>query len=147
MSRQEPAKSVLVVPASLQDKTPLTPEQREEVWAWWVHKVPDFLKPSYPFDVPPDRLPFAREVLSFAGAPRHCPQSACRRARACRGGDGPPCYRADRKALQRIMFLIWLRLYCGLTQAEFDYLLAVEGNRYVLPGDAGRDSATAMNAE
>jgi len=76
--------------------------------SWWA-QLPDFIKPSYPFDLPPERLPFAQFVFTEVGAPRRCPEAACRRAGACGGGDGPPCFRAARKYLWHVLFLWWMR--------------------------------------
>ena len=97
-----------------------------EFWA----QLPDFIKPDYPFDVPPARLPFAQYVFTVMGAPRFCPQVACRRAGQCRGGDGPPCYRADREALRHILFLWWMSAYWGMSEEEYEDSLRAKAPRY-----------------
>jgi hypothetical protein len=102
---------------------------QEEFGAWWAH-LPDFIKPGYPLDIPPERLPFAREVFTHMGAARLCPEAACRRAGACRGGDGPPCFRASRKDLSQVLFLWWMMLFFDFPWEEFAAALARTGNRY-----------------
>src|SRR5215207_6966148 len=74
-------------------------EAGESVGMWWA-RLPDFIKPDYPFDLPPERLAVAQAIFTECGVPARCPQEACRRSMRCRGGDGPPCFRADRKPLQ-----------------------------------------------
>jgi hypothetical protein len=108
---------------------------------WWAHTVPDFLWPNYPFDVPPGRLAFATRVMTMAGAPRHCPEPACHRARKCRGGDGPPCYRADRENLQQVLFLAWAKLVLDFSDEEIAAALTARGSRYQLFGSAERRDA------
>ncbi len=55
------------------------PDEDAVARAWWA-QLPDFIKPDYPFDLQPDRLPFAQRMFSLVGAPQHCPAGACRRA-------------------------------------------------------------------
>jgi len=102
------------------------------VRSWWA-QLPDCIKPDYPFDLPPDRLPGARYVFTLAGAPQHCPQLSCRRGKECRGGDGPPCFRADRRDLGQVLFLWWMMLYHGCTDQEYASALRARGNRYAPP--------------
>ena len=102
---------------------------------WWM-LLPDFIKPSYPFDLPPERLPFARHVFGLVGAPRYCPEAPCRRAKECWGGDGPPCFRADRRDLQQVLFLWVMRLYFGCTDEQYAAILRANGNRYAPSADA-----------
>jgi hypothetical protein len=97
--------------------------------SWW-EQLPDFIKPSYPFDLPPERLPFAQFVFTEVGAPRRCPEAACRRAGACGGGDGPPCFRADRKYLWHVLFLWWMRVYADCTDEEYEASLRAKGSPY-----------------
>ncbi|HEX8665087.1 MAG TPA: hypothetical protein VF744_13760 [Beijerinckiaceae bacterium] len=88
-----------------------TPEQDADIQRWWAH-LPDFFKPTYPFDVPPERMPFARYVFAqFGDVPRTCPIRACQRSRECRGGEGPPCYRARREELRHLLLHTWISLY------------------------------------
>lgn len=117
-------------------------EEQEAISAWWS-SIPDFLKPDYSFDVPPHRMPLACYALTFAGAPRHCPQSACRRARRCRGGDGPPCFRADRKPLQHALLLIWLSAFHGLRDAEYEDALDAADSRYCCAPPASKGAKPA----
>jgi hypothetical protein len=100
---------------------------------WWAETVPDFLWLNYPFDIPPGRMPFATRVMTMAGAPRHCPELACRRARKCQGGDGPPCFRADREELREVLFLAWAKLFLDFTDEEIEDCLSSRGSRYTLP--------------
>ena len=97
---------------------------------WWAHRVPDFVKHTYPFDLPPERLPFAQQMFTWEGAPKYCPVPACRRTGQCLGGDGPPCFRADRDDLQQVLFLWWAMLFEGLSQEEYVAALRGRGNRY-----------------
>lgn len=92
--------------------------------------LPDFIRPAYPFDLPPYRLPFAQDAFSEAGAHVFCPQRACRRATRCRGGDGPPCFRADRKNLQHVLALSWMLAVEMIDEAQFRRSLRDRGNRY-----------------
>ena len=96
---------------------------------WWWH-LPDFIKPDYPFDMPPARLPFVQFVFTQMGAPRHCPEARCRRAGQCQGGDGPPCFRADRKDLQQVLFLVYMMLFAEWPEQELWRTLKAQGNRY-----------------
>ena len=50
-----------------------TQEEDEEWRSWWT-QLPDFIKPDYPLDIPPNRMPFVRYVFTAVGAPRFCPQ-------------------------------------------------------------------------
>ena len=102
---------------------------------WWA-QLPDFIKSEYPFDLPPDRLPFARFVFTQVGAPRLCPEAACRRSGECAGGDGPPCFRADRDFLSQVIFLWWMRLYYGCTDEEYTAALKAKGSPYAPQDDA-----------
>ena len=74
----------------------------------WLARLPDFIMPDYPFDLPPARLRFAQKIFTLCGAPARCPQETCRRGMRCEGGDGPPCFRADRKPLHQMLFLAWM---------------------------------------
>jgi hypothetical protein len=69
----------------------------------------------------------------MAGAPHHCPELACRRARKCQGGDGPPCFRADREELREVLFLAWAKLFLDFTDEEIEDCLSSRGSRYTLP--------------
>jgi hypothetical protein len=114
----------------------LTPEEEAAVREWFVDRVPDFLWPSYPFDVPPGRMGVVRYLLTVFQAHRHCPRGSCRRARRCLGGDGPPCFRADREELRQILFLIWSHVFHDLPDEAFAAGLDKLGDRYeMLPGD------------
>jgi hypothetical protein len=96
--------------SSFREKPP-TPEEEAEVLDWWIH-LPDFIKPSYPFDVPPDRMPFARYVFAkFGDAPRTCSLGVCQRSRQCRGGEGPPCYRERREELRQLLLRTWVSIW------------------------------------
>ncbi len=85
-----------------------TEPSEAEIWAafgaWWA-RLPDFIKPTYPFDLPPEYMPFAQEVFTIEGAPKHCPVADCRRAKRCLGDDGPPYFSADREGFQQVLFL------------------------------------------
>ena len=100
-----------------------------EVGAWWA-QLPDFIKPDYPLDLPPARLPFAQHVFTEVGAPRRCQMATCRRTKECRGGDGPPCYRADRKLLSQVLFLWWMRVFADLSDADYAAALRAKGSPY-----------------
>ncbi len=91
---------------------------------------PDFIRPDYPFDLPPYRIPFAQDAFSEAGAHRFCPQRACRRAQRCRGGEGPPCFRADRWDLRHVLALSWMLAVEMIDEAQFRRSLRDRGNRY-----------------
>src|SRR4051812_11802342 len=67
---------------------------------WWAC-LPDFMKADYPFDLRPARMPFTQKIFTECGAPARCPQQPCRRSMPSEGGDGPPCFRADREPLHR----------------------------------------------
>jgi hypothetical protein len=84
----------------------------------WLARLPDFIMPDYPFDLPPARLPFAQRIFSLCGAPARCPQETCRRSMRCAGSDGPPCFRADRKPLQQMLFLAWIATMASATDDE-----------------------------
>jgi hypothetical protein len=86
---------------AFQADTALSPEEAEEEWRSWWAQLPHFIKPDYPLDLPPNRMPAARYLFTAVGAPRFCPQASCRRAGTCQGGDGPPCFRADREIFRR----------------------------------------------
>jgi hypothetical protein len=107
----------------------ITEEEEAAFKAWWAH-LPDFIQPDYPFDVPPARRPFAQFVFTMIGAPRFCPEARCRRAGACGGGDGPPCYRADRAALRHVLFLWWMAVFYGIPDEEFDASMRSKATRY-----------------
>lgn len=100
---------------------------------WWAH-LPDFLKPDYPLDIPPARLPFVQAAFTAIGAPLHCPDQRCRRSHECRGSEGPPCYRADRSALAQALLLFWAMLFMDLPLADDAAALRASGNRYA-PGE------------
>jgi hypothetical protein len=57
-------------------------------------------------------------------------------AKECRGGDGPPCFRADRRDLQQVLFLWVMRLYFGCTDEQYAAILRANGNRYAPSADA-----------
>ena len=98
--------------------------------------MPDFLWSSYPFDVPPGRMAVVRYLLTLFQAHRHCPRGSCRRARRCLGGDGPPCFRADREELRKILLLTWSHLFHDLPEEAFAAELDKLGDRYeMLPED------------
>ena len=107
----------------------LTPEEEAAVREWLVNRVPDFLWSSYPFDVPPGRMGVVRYLLTMFQAHRHCPRGSCRRARRCLGGDGPPCFRADRKELRKILLLTWSNLFLDLPDEAFAAGLDKLGDR------------------
>jgi hypothetical protein len=65
--------------------------------------LPDFARPDYPYDLPYYRRPFYVRIFEQAGVPRRCPIARCRRSGKCEGADGPPCYRADRARLNRLL--------------------------------------------
>jgi hypothetical protein len=96
---------------------------------WWA-RLPDFIKPSYPFDLPPERVPFAQGIFTMCGAPARCPQETCRRSMRCEGGDGPPCFRADRKPLQQLLFMSWMVGMGPATAEEGQDLMRRWGNPY-----------------
>jgi hypothetical protein len=102
------------------DEEPLTPEEEAAYRSWWA-QLPDFIMPSYPFDVPPDRMLYARRVFTEFDVPRTCRVGACRRTGQCQGGDGPPCYRARPKELRALLFEGWINIYypelCGEDEA------------------------------
>jgi hypothetical protein len=104
---------------------------------WWG-RLPDFIKPTYPFDLPPERMPFAQKVFTIEGAPKHCPVAACQGAQRCLGG-GPPCFRADRKDLQQLLFLWWMMLFHGARDEEFAAAPRAKGNLYGLRHEPAKD--------
>ena len=104
-------------------------EDGESVGMWWAH-LPDFIKRSYPFDLPPERLGFAQGIFTECGAPARCPQETCRRSMRCEGGDGPPCFRADRKPLQQMLFISWMVAMGPATVEEGSDLMKRWGNPY-----------------
>ena len=111
---------------------------QEEVAAWWA-QLPDFIKPGYPLHIPPERLPFVQFVFPGVGAPRFCPEPACRRAGECQGGDGPPCFRAGRRDLSQVLFLWWMRAFDDeFSDEEYEDALRCRGNRYGLAKQAPR---------
>ncbi len=73
-----------------------------------VPDLPDFVRPDYPFDLPPYRRAFFTRVFEAAGVPRACPAPECRRSGRCRGQDGPPCYRAERARLNRLLLRVYM---------------------------------------
>ncbi|HKH33015.1 MAG TPA: hypothetical protein VKA80_02435 [Beijerinckiaceae bacterium] len=103
-----------------------------EASQWWWH-LPDFIKHSYPFDVPPDRMCYAKEMFDAVHPYRTCPRGECRRARECQGGDGPACYRADRKNLRQLLFLMWMTIYCNATPAECNGAFKRSGSPFRFP--------------
>ena len=108
----------------------LSTEEEDEEWRSWWTQLPDFIKPDYPLDLPPNRMPAARYLFTAVGAPRFCPQASCRRAGTCQGGDGPPCFRADRKYLWHVLFLWWMRVYADCTDEEYEASLRAKGSPY-----------------
>jgi hypothetical protein len=104
---------------------------------WWA-RLPDFIKPTYPFDLPPDRLPFAQRIFTLCGAPARCPLQGCRRSEQCDGGDGPPCFRADREFLHQILFLAWMAVMGPATDDEGRAALRSKGSPYRWPFDPPR---------
>jgi hypothetical protein len=101
-------------------------------WPPGAPPLPDFLTIDYPFDVPPRQMTFAKFALTDAGAWRRCPQRACRRSRTCRGGEGPPCFRADRTPLHHVMLLTFLAAYQMLSAEEIEHALTVNDNPYTV---------------
>jgi hypothetical protein len=101
-------------------------------WPAGAPAQPDFLALDYPFDVPPRQMEFATFALTQAGAWQKCPQRACRRSRTCRGGEGPPCFRADRTPLHHVMLLTFLAAHEMLTDHQIEHALTVHGNPYTV---------------
>ena len=101
-------------------------------WPAEAPLAPDFLALDYPFDVPPRQMEFATFALTSGGAWRKCPQRACRRSRTCRGGEGPPCFRADRTPLHHVMLLTFLAAYQMLSAEEIEHALTVNDNPYTV---------------
>jgi hypothetical protein len=101
----------------------------ESVGMWWG-RLPDFIKPDYPFDLPPARMSFAQKIFTECGAPGRCPQETCRRSMRCGGGDGPPCFRADRKPLHQMLFMSWMVAMEGATPEEGHDQVRRWGNPY-----------------
>ena len=81
-------------------------------------------------------MPFVRYVFTAVGAPRFCPQASCGRAGTCQGGDGPPCFRADRKDLSQVLFLWWMMIYGNATDEEYAQSMGGTGNRYAQAASA-----------
>jgi hypothetical protein len=106
-----------------------TRDEDEEWRSWWT-QLPDFIKPDYPLDLPPNRMPAARYLFTAVGAPRFCPQASCPRAGTCQGGDGPPCFRADRENLSQVLFLSWMMIFGEMTEEECAQAMRRTGNRY-----------------
>ncbi|HKH95059.1 MAG TPA: hypothetical protein VKA39_00895 [Beijerinckiaceae bacterium] len=104
-------------------------EAGESIGMWWA-RLPDFIKPDYPFDLPPERLAVAQAIFTECGVPARCPQEACRRSMRCGGGDGPPCFRADRKPLQQLLFTSWMVGMGPVTAEEGQDLMRRWGNPY-----------------
>ena len=75
-------------------------------------------------------------LFDLVGAWRFCPKLSCGRGRACRGGDGPPCYRADRKVLSTILFITWMRMYWGWTEEEWQDSFMSSAPRYAAGDEA-----------
>ena len=92
-------------------------EEEERIRAW-LARLPDFIMPNYPFDLPPARRPFAQKIFTLCGAPGRCPHETCRRSMRCAGGEGPPCFRADRKPLHQMLFLAWIATMGPATDDE-----------------------------
>ncbi len=102
--------------------------------------LPDYVHADYPYDVPPSRLDVAMGTLSWIGAWRSCPHAPCRRARFCSGTEGPPCYRADRRALQQALLVSYLQDLGACGPSDYDSLLTEAGNRYaVIPPESRPD--------
>ena len=78
--------------------------------------LPDFVLPQYPFDLPPYRREFFSRVFEAAGVPATCKVAACRRSGRCEGGDGPPCYRANRERLSHLLLLVYVA--CNACEQE-----------------------------
>src|SRR4051812_32508326 len=93
----------------------------------------DFIKPTYPFDLPPDRLPFAQRIFTLCGAPARCPQQGCRRTAECAGTNGPPCFRADREPLHQMLFLAWMHAMGPATNEDAEEALRRAANPYRWP--------------
>jgi hypothetical protein len=105
-----------------------------------VAELPDYVVLSYPFDVPPHRMPLAQYVLGKAGAWRHCPEARCRRSRSCRGGKGPPCFRADRADLQQVLFLTHMLYLEHFSAEDVEFALTRQQNRYAVFGITAQPS-------
>ena len=101
----------------------------ESVGMSWA-RLPDFIKPDYPFDLPPAQISFAQKIFTECGAPGRCPQETCRRSLRCEGGDGPPCFRADRKPLHQMLFMSWMVAMEGATPEEGHDQVRRWGNPY-----------------
>jgi hypothetical protein len=102
----------------------------ETEFSRWHAQLPDFVWLDYPLDIPPSRLPAVRVLFDAIDAWRFCPEASCYRRRACRRGDGPPCFRADRKVLSKVLFITWLRLFWGLPDEEWARSFAFCAPRY-----------------
>jgi hypothetical protein len=107
----------------------------------WLARLPDFIMPDYPFDLPPARLPFAHRIFTLCGAPARCPQETCRRSMRCAGSDGPPCFRADRKPLHQMLFLAWMATMGPATDDEARDALCRARNPYRWAFDKDAPSA------
>ena len=107
----------------------------------WLARLPDFIMPNYPFDLPPARLPFAQKIFTLCDAPGRCPQETCRRSMRCAGGDGPLCFRADRKPLHQMLFLAWLATMGPATDDEARDALRRTKNPYRWAFDEDAPSA------
>ena len=124
MSRGDPDQNAAVagegdvLDESLPDAFDEDEDEEEARIRAWLARLPDFIMPDYPFDVPPARLPFAQKIFTLCGAPARCPQETCRRSMRCAGGDGPPCFRADRKPLHQMLFLAWMATMGPATDDE-----------------------------
>jgi hypothetical protein len=82
----------------------------------------------------------AREMLSCIEAWRTCSHAPCHRARACIGPDGPPCFRADRRALQQVLLVCYLLDLGACGPSGYGPLLTAAGNPYaVIPPESRPD--------
>jgi hypothetical protein len=100
----------------------------EEAALWWA-SLPEFIKTDVG-DLPAGCLVFAQSIFTLCGAPGRCPQQACRRTMRCQGGDGPPCFRADRRPLDQMLFLSWMAIKGPATNEEAHEALALAQNPY-----------------
>ena len=135
-------------PVDAEDRyDPDSPHYDEEAafGRWWA-QLPDFIKFDYTLDIPPARMPFAQAVFTEVGAPRLCPKVACRRGGACKGGDGPACYRADRAFLGHVLFLWWMMIFAELSWEDYQTSLRAKGSPYAQPADATKAKARPAKA-